>query len=114
MTTPAPAPVPAPTKTKTYRGNCHCGAYVYDVELAADLEGGNGGKNASECNCTVCYKKGAIWGMPAAPRFLRGDPDALSTYSFGRRMYEHKVFDSVFALGFYASTFCSRVCVCMG
>ena len=95
MATPTPT-----TETKTYRGNCHCGAYVYEVELPADLKDGK----ASECNCSVCYKRGAIWGIPAAPRFLKGDPDTLSSYSFGRMQSQHKV---NCARGFRLPPFCS-------
>ena len=73
------------TKTKTYRGNCHCGAYIYDVELPEALTQGD------ECNCSHCYKRGSAWAMPAFPRFLRGDPKTLTSYSFGRNMFQHKV-----------------------
>ena len=73
------------TKTKTYRGNCHCGAYIYDVELPEALSKG------AECNCSTCYKRGAVWAMPGVPRFVKGDPASLTSYTFGRKLLQHKV-----------------------
>ncbi|KAK7750470.1 hypothetical protein SLS62_007549 [Diatrype stigma] len=69
---------------KTYRGSCHCGAYIYDVELPEVVE------KASECNCSVCFRKGSIWTFPVHPKFLRGDQETLTNYTFGRKLFNHK------------------------
>lgn len=71
--------------SKTYRGSCHCGAYIYDVELPEVV------KKATDCNCAVCYKKAAIWMLPAQVKFVKGNVDTLASYAFGRKMAHHKV-----------------------
>lgn len=70
---------------KTYRGNCHCGAFVYEIE-APEI------KTVSECNCSICYKKGYLWVIPAAGTYkaVKGDEDALTVYSFGGGNITHK------------------------
>jgi hypothetical protein len=50
------------TNTNTlqiYKGNCHCGRYRFQVSLPADpaeLE-------PVVCNCTLCTKRGFLWGF---------------------------------------------------
>lgn len=39
---------------ETYRGNCHCGAYVYEVKTHEI-------KTAIGCNCSSCLKKAYLW-----------------------------------------------------
>ncbi|KAI1083515.1 glutathione-dependent formaldehyde-activating enzyme [Whalleya microplaca] len=70
---------------KTYRGSCHCGAYVYEANLPEI-------KEASECNCSICYKRGALWQLTDAKdlRFVKGDPGTLKNYTFGRQQFNHK------------------------
>lgn len=71
---------------KTYRANCHCAAYVYEVMLPEVC-------TASQCNCSVCYKKGALWVFPkpADVKFVKGDPATLTNYTFGKKVFTHKV-----------------------
>ena len=71
---------------KTYRANCHCAAYVYEVTLPEV-------STASQCNCSVCYKKGALWVFPKPDdvRFVKGDPATLTDYTFGKKIFTHKV-----------------------
>ncbi|KAI0404513.1 glutathione-dependent formaldehyde-activating enzyme [Xylaria palmicola] len=70
---------------KTYRGNCHCAAFVYEITLPEI-------KQVSECNCSVCYKKAALWAFPAPAdvKFVKGDPSALANYNFGKGQFTHK------------------------
>ncbi|KAI0022668.1 glutathione-dependent formaldehyde-activating enzyme [Xylariomycetidae sp. FL0641] len=70
---------------KTYRGNCHCAAFVYEVTLPEI-------KQVTECNCSVCYKKAALWIFPEPEniKFVKGDPEELVDYSFGKKLYHHK------------------------
>ncbi|KAI1278157.1 glutathione-dependent formaldehyde-activating enzyme [Xylaria sp. FL0933] len=70
---------------KTYRANCHCTGYVYEVTLPEISK-------ASQCNCSVCYKKGALWVFPkpADVKFVKGDPATLSDYTFGKKAFIHK------------------------
>ncbi|KAI0457628.1 glutathione-dependent formaldehyde-activating enzyme [Xylaria acuta] len=70
---------------KTYRGNCHCAAFVYEITLPEI-------KQASECNCSICYKKAAIWVFPKPGdvKFVKGDPSALTKYNFNKGQFTHK------------------------
>ncbi|KAI0509722.1 glutathione-dependent formaldehyde-activating enzyme [Xylaria bambusicola] len=70
---------------KTYRANCHCAAYVYEVTLPEI-------STASQCNCSVCYKKGALWVFPKPEdvKFVKGDPATLTNYTFGKKVFVHK------------------------
>ncbi|KAI1105858.1 glutathione-dependent formaldehyde-activating enzyme [Jackrogersella minutella] len=70
---------------KTFRGNCHCGAYVYEVKLPEKF-------GTTDCNCSSCYKKGALWVVPKNEdlHFVKGDVDTLTNYTFGRKTFNHK------------------------
>ena len=69
---------------KTYRGNCHCGAFVYECQLPEI-------KTANECNCSICYKKGYLWQFPPAGiKFVKGDEKELRQYTFLTGKIVHK------------------------
>ncbi|KAK1988519.1 glutathione-dependent formaldehyde-activating enzyme [Colletotrichum cereale] len=70
---------------RTYRGNCHCAAFVYEFETPEI-------KSLSECNCSVCVKKGALWITPARDNFrvVKGAESELSSYKFGSGQMIHK------------------------
>lgn len=70
----------------TYRGNCHCADYIYEVKLP-EL------KTVGQCNCSICYKRSALWAVPrpGSVTFVKGNWDALTTYSFNTGTYHHKV-----------------------
>ncbi|KAL7627550.1 hypothetical protein AAE478_001743 [Parahypoxylon ruwenzoriense] len=70
---------------KTYRGNCHCAAYVYEIKLPEVTE-------LTECNCSICYKKAGLWSLVKREnlRFVKGDPDTLTNYTFGKKTFNHK------------------------
>ncbi|KAI1365475.1 glutathione-dependent formaldehyde-activating enzyme [Xylaria arbuscula] len=70
---------------KTYRGNCHCAAFVYEITLPEI-------KQATECNCSICYKKAAIWVFPKPSdvKFVKGDPSGLTDYTFNTKQFTHK------------------------
>ncbi|GAP82470.1 putative glutathione-dependent formaldehyde-activating enzyme [Rosellinia necatrix] len=71
--------------SKTYRGNCHCAAFVYEITLPEI-------KQASECNCSICYKKAAIWVFPKPSdvKYVKGDPSKLTSYTFHEKKFTHK------------------------
>lgn len=71
---------------KTFRGSCHCGEYIYEVDLSENFE-------PTECNCSFCYKKGALWIVPKPEnfRFVKGDINTLTNYTFGLKTVNHKV-----------------------
>lgn len=71
---------------QTYRGNCHCGAFVYEIDVPEIT-------SVDECNCSICYKKGYLWVFLGERDFrvVKGDVNQLTGYRFGRGTVEHKV-----------------------
>jgi len=70
----------------TYRGNCHCGAFVFEAQLPEI-------KTAYECNCSICSKKGYLWNFPPVDGFkvVKGSLEStLKSYTFFTRKYSHK------------------------
>ncbi|KFH45967.1 Centromere protein V-like protein [Hapsidospora chrysogenum ATCC 11550] len=69
---------------KTYRGNCHCGAFVYEADLPEIT-------SAIECNCSICVKKGYLFLFLGRDKFrvVKGSEDQLTVYAFGTRVLEH-------------------------
>lgn len=67
---------------QTHKGSCHCGRITFELD-------GNVGA-AMECNCSICYMKGAIWhGIDNAHfRILTGEAD-LGVYQFGTMTATH-------------------------
>jgi len=63
-------------------GGCHCGAVRYRVTVRS--------RDAVECNCSVCAKKGYLHLIVAEEDFelLRG-ADAITTYTFGTHTAKH-------------------------
>ncbi|KAI1382959.1 uncharacterized protein F4822DRAFT_434887 [Hypoxylon trugodes] len=64
---------------KKYRANCHCAAYVYEVNLPEVKAG-------LVCNCSYCYKRGGIFQCPPDSNdiaFVKGGYGTLTTYHFG-------------------------------
>ena len=65
-----------------YRGSCHCGAVRFEIESEVN--------RASECNCSICSKKGALHHRVPPERFrLLAGEEALSLYQFGTRTARH-------------------------
>jgi len=65
-----------------YQGGCHCGAIRFEIDSALS--------KASECNCSICTKKGALHHRVPAERFrLLAGEEALSLYQFGSRTAKH-------------------------
>jgi hypothetical protein len=66
----------------TYRGGCHCGRIAYEVE--GDLH------KASECNCSICSKKGYLhWIVPRQSFRLLTPESSLATYQFNTHAAKH-------------------------
>jgi hypothetical protein len=63
-------------------GGCHCGRVRFRV--TADLDG------VSECNCSICTKKGILHLIVPPERFeLLSGKDDLVTYKFNTRTAKH-------------------------
>jgi hypothetical protein len=75
----------ATPELKTYYGNCHCGAFKFNVKLP-EL------KSVLECNCSICSRKGYQWVFPSAGNFIieKGE-GTLKDYEFGPCSMAHKV-----------------------
>ena len=63
-------------------GGCHCGRVRFRARVDLDL--------LSQCNCTVCTKKGVLHLPVAAQNFelLRGK-NSLTIYTFGSGVAQH-------------------------
>ncbi|POS77371.1 glutathione-dependent formaldehyde-activating enzyme [Diaporthe helianthi] len=68
---------------KTYRGNCHCGAFVYEAKLPEIT-------SYTECNCSICRKKGYAYLIPTQLDIIKGSIDDLATYTFNKGGYVHR------------------------
>lgn len=67
---------------QTYEGGCHCGRVRFRV--IADLA------RVSECNCSICTKKGFLHHVVPRERFeLLSGKDELTTYQFNTMTAKH-------------------------
>ncbi len=67
---------------KTYEGGCHCGAVRFRAR--GDLD------RVSECNCSICAKKGILHLTVAEEDFtLLSGEEALSIYRFNTGTAQH-------------------------
>ena len=67
---------------RKYKGGCHCGRVRFEADI--DLS------KVTECNCSICSKKGSL-NLRVAPghfRLLSGE-DALTLYQFGLKIAKH-------------------------
>ncbi|KAL2159436.1 hypothetical protein VTH06DRAFT_2441 [Thermothelomyces fergusii] len=78
-------PPPPPPPLKKYRGNCHCGAFVYEVEVPEIASAGG-------CNCSMCYKRAYLWLVPQAkpPVVVVRDEGRLVHYSFASGRIDYR------------------------
>src|SRR5262252_6578273 len=70
------------TMLEQRQGGCHCGQVRFRAQVDLDL--------LSQCNCSVCTKKGILH-LPVAPEnfeLLRGK-NALTVYTFGTDVAQH-------------------------
>jgi hypothetical protein len=66
-----------------YEGGCHCGKVRFRV--TADLD------PVSECNCSMCAKKGFLHLIVAPEQFeLISGTEDLATYEFNTRIAKHR------------------------
>ncbi len=67
---------------ETSRGGCHCGRVAYEVDGRPD--------RVSECNCSICTKKGYLhWIVPRENFRLLTPMENLATYTFNTRTAKH-------------------------
>lgn len=67
---------------RRYSGSCHCGAVRFEIETVLD--------RVTQCNCSICSKKGMLHHRVPPERFrlLSGD-EQLATYQFGTKVARH-------------------------
>jgi hypothetical protein len=66
----------------TVRGGCHCGRVRFEVDAVPE--------RGSECNCSICTRKGYLhWIVPRERFRLRTSPAELSTYRFNTGVAQH-------------------------
>jgi len=67
---------------RRYSGSCHCGAVRFEIETVLD--------RVTQCNCSICSKKGMLHHRVPPERFrlLSGD-EQLATYQFGTKVAKH-------------------------
>ncbi len=70
--------------TKTYRGNCHCGAFVFEVDAPAITSVG-------DWKCSICSKRGYLWLVPKKPLNIVKDEGKLVHYAFASKQMDHQV-----------------------
>src|SRR5262249_27552645 len=64
-------------------GGCHCGRVRFEVQGTPD--------EVSECNCSVCTRKGYLhWIVPRASFRLLAGEDDLATYRFNTGVAQHR------------------------
>ncbi len=79
---------------QTYEGGCHCGRVRFRVR--ADLS------RVTECNCSVCTKKGFLHLIVPPDRFeLLSGKRSLTTYQFHTRTARHQFCKVCGIHGFY-------------
>ena len=65
----------------TIKGSCHCKATTFEVNHAPE--------NVTQCTCSFCSKRGALWAyyQPADVKMLTDE--AHATYQWGSRTIKH-------------------------
>jgi hypothetical protein len=65
-----------------YEGGCHCGAVRFRVTGTLD--------DVSDCNCSMCTKKGFLHWIVAPEQFtLLAGAEAIATYQFNTKVARH-------------------------
>ncbi|KAK4112072.1 hypothetical protein N656DRAFT_710317 [Canariomyces notabilis] len=69
--------------TKKYRGNCRCGAFIFEMEMPEI-------KSAMACRCSICLKKAYLWLLlDKPPKIVKGE-GTLVGYEFGNKKMTHQ------------------------
>jgi len=78
------------------KGSCHCKATAFEVSAAPE--------NVTQCTCSFCSKRGALWAYYTPSQFTLTTPQAnLSTYRWGSKTIKHH-FCAVCGCGTYTET----------
>jgi hypothetical protein len=78
----------------TSRGGCHCGRVAFEVDGRPE--------RVSECNCSICTRKGYLhWIVPRASFRLLTPAENLSTYTFNTGVAKHHFCPTCGVAAFY-------------
>ena len=67
----------------THKGSCHCGRIAFEAD--GEITGG------LACNCSICQREGSLlWFIPQAQFRLLTPADDMSTYTFNKRVIQHR------------------------
>ncbi|KAJ6548824.1 Mss4-like protein [Mycena capillaripes] len=75
-----PAPVEVgdvPEGSTVYNGSCHCGAVRYTLVSPDKIT------QATDCDCSICSRDGALWTYPPITAVTYEGLDSLTEYTFG-------------------------------
>ncbi|KAJ7443538.1 Mss4-like protein [Mycena latifolia] len=81
-----PEPVdagPVPEGKNVYHGSCHCGAVGYTLLSPEKIA------SAGECDCSICFRDGALWIYPETMAVTFKGVDSLAEYAFGPKAVFH-------------------------
>ncbi|KAH8652126.1 glutathione-dependent formaldehyde-activating enzyme [Xylariales sp. PMI_506] len=70
---------------KTYRGNCHCGAYIFEATLPEIT-------SINTCTCSICRRNGTVlaWTNHEDVAWIKGGAQSMKSYTFGNERFQHK------------------------
>lgn len=64
-------------------GSCHCGAVAYTLDEDP--------REAMECNCSICRRKGHLLAFSTPDKFeLKTPRDALTVYTWNQHIVRHQ------------------------
>lgn len=67
----------------TYNGSCHCGQVAFEADGEID--------KVTECNCSICSKRGARHWFVPRDRFRLLTPESnAGTYTFSKHVIKHR------------------------
>ncbi len=65
----------------TLKGNCHCGATTFEVE--------NAPAEVTQCTCSLCSKRGALWAYYTPAQVKIATPATTATYRWQSKTVAH-------------------------
>ena len=66
-----------------YKASCHCGQVAFEAEGELD--------KLTQCNCSICSKRGALHWFVPGEKFRLLTPEAnLGTYTFNKHVIHHR------------------------
>ncbi|KAF7302276.1 GFA domain-containing protein [Mycena indigotica] len=81
-----PTPVAAevvPAGSSVYHGNCRCGAVAFALVSPDKIS------EASECNCSICWRDAGLWIYPPTKNITFRGLDSASEYTFAAKLTYH-------------------------